>query len=351
MLILKLLIYSGGGAFSDYIPFAKVLPKFGIDAVCFRTNDFVAQSGPLKVVPLPTMLTLIKRFSPDLVIVDLPYYTPKMAKLTGRKVIYHMVGNIWTEFSLYKIEPRYVFSRMYNHYLSVIFNEGIRQTDLILANSKWLLGIVKEKMPGHPASLLYTGIDANNWVPHRKSTDDLKHPAVVGTIDFNIRQKVLGLLKFTRVIRKMPDVSFYFAGDGPYFNLVKQVCPPNMNLMGQISRSEVVKLLDGADVFVHPSGLDVLPRSVKEASLMEKPIVASNVGGIPEIVQDNQTGYLCDIDDVDQWVEKIRYMLDNFDLARRLGKNAREFILKNFDWMKIAQNFLKVFKYFEVSNS
>jgi glycosyltransferase involved in cell wall biosynthesis len=93
---------------------------------------------------------------------------------------------------------------------------------------------------------------------------------------------------------------------------------------------------------VHPSGLDVLPRSVKEASLMEKPIIASNVGGIPEIVKNNQTGYVCGIDDVDQWIGKIRFLLDNPDVARRFGKNARESVIETFGWRKIAERFIKI---------
>jgi len=92
---------------------------------------------------------------------------------------------------------------------------------------------------------------------------------------------------------------------------------------------------------VHPSGLDALPRSVKEASLMEKPIIASNVGGIPEMVRDNQTGYLCNVDDVDQWIERIRFLLDNPDVGRKFGKNAREFVASTFSWRRIAEDFLK----------
>jgi glycosyltransferase involved in cell wall biosynthesis len=346
---LKLLIYGGGSAFSDYVQFAKALPKFGLDTICLRANDFMSEAGPLKVVPRPRLLTLVKQYDPDLVIVDLPYYTPQMAKLTGRTVMYHMLGNIWTEFALYKVEPRLVFARMYNYYLGAIFNQGIKKTDIILANSMWLLKIIKEKMPEHPANLLYTGIDASNWVPHQKDRRELKHPAVVGTIDFTVRQKVSGLLKFTRVIKKLPDVNFYFAGNGPYFNLLKEICPPNLNLMGQISLPEVAQLLDSGDVFAHPSGLDVLPRSVKEASLMEKPIVASKVGGIPELVRDNETGYVCDIDDVNQWIEKISYLLDNPEIGIKFGKKAREFMLEKFGWEKIAENFVKDIEAFACS--
>ena len=305
---------------------------------------FLFQSAPLSAVPVPSLLDLIKRFTPDLVFIDLPYYIPKMAKLTGRKVIYHMPGDIWSEFRQYNALSRSIYRRMYNHYLNAILNKGIQDCDLVLANSKWLLNIVKQKIPKPPADVLYTGIDANKWVPYQKDPLCLKSPAVVGTFDFAIYQKVLGFLKFIRVIRKMPDVNFYFAGSGPLFNLVKQSCPPNLFLLGRVSKPQVKKLLISADIFVHPSGLDVLPRSVKEASLMEKPIVASKVGGIPEIVKNNQTGYLCEIDDVEQWIEKIRFLLDNPDVATMLGKNARKFVIETFGWKKIAEGFIETLK-------
>ena len=79
---------------------------------------------------------------------------------------------------------------------------------------------------------------------------------------------------------------------------------------------------------------------------MEKPIIASNVGGIPEIVKNNQTGYLCEIDYVDQWIGKIRFLLDNPDVARMFGKNARKFVMETFDWKKITEGFLKTLKSF-----
>jgi glycosyltransferase involved in cell wall biosynthesis len=138
----------------------------------------------------------------------------------------------------------------------------------------------------------------------------------------------------------MPDVNFYFAGDGPYLNLIKNRCPQNMFLLGRLSKSEVKMLLESCDLFVHPSGLDALPRSVMEASLLQKPIVASNVGGIPEIVKNNQTGFLCQIENTEQWIKKIRYLLDNQEVALDFGRNARKFVEKTFDWKRIAEDFL-----------
>jgi hypothetical protein len=203
------------------------LAEFGIEATCLRERVYLSESLPLHIVPSPTLIGLIKRFAPDLVIVDLPYYTPELVKLTGRKVFYHMLGDAWSELFFDKKHSRSIFLRLHAHYLSAILNKSIQDTDLVLANSKWLLDIIVEKIPTHPANLLYTGIDTNEWLPQHGIPLHLKHPAVVGVFDFNIYQKVSGLLKFTRVIRKMPDVNFYFAGNGPYFNLVRQNCPPN----------------------------------------------------------------------------------------------------------------------------
>ena len=343
---MKLLIYSATNTVSDYDPFATELAKFKIETTCLPSRLFLFQSAPLRAVPVPSLLDIIKRLNPDLLFIDLPYYTPEMAKLTGRKVIYHVPGDIWSEFKQYNALSRSIFRRMYNHYLKTILNKGIQDCDLVLANSKWLLNIVKQKIPKHPADVLYTGIDSNKWIPYPKDPLYLKSPAVVGTSNFGIYQKVLGFLKFIKVIRKMPDVNFYFAGSGSFFNLIKQNCPPNLFLLGRVSKPQIKKLLKSADIFVHPSGLDVLPRSVKEASLMEKPIVASNVGGIPEIVKNNQTGYLCEIDNVEQWIEKIRFLLDNTDVATIMGKNARQFVIETFGWKKITEGFIETLKSF-----
>jgi glycosyltransferase involved in cell wall biosynthesis len=340
---MRLLIVSGKGRMADYFDFVKALNYFGVEAICVQDlkHCFLSESKPLHIVPFPKLLKLIKRFNPDIVMTDSPYYIPHMAKLVNRCVLFHMRGEIWSESQLDIVMYPSIFARMYTNYLDTIKTPSIKKADLILPNSKWLQKQVKQHLPNHPTQVLYVGINAEKWVPNPNTTFNVKHPAVVGVFPFIIYAKVSGLLKFTRVIRKMPDVNFYFAGNGPYLNLIKRNCPPNMFLMGRVSRPEVKKLLESCDLFVHPSGLDALPRNVKEASLMEKPIIASNVGGIPEIVKNNQTGYLCNINDVDQWIERIRFLLDNPDVGRKFGKNAREFVANTFSWRRIAEDFLK----------
>lgn len=338
---MRLLIVSTKQRLASYSEFVEALHSFGVEGLLVHNlkHCFLSERRPLHTIPIPKLLKLIKRFNPDFVMTDYFFYVPRMVKLVNRRVLFHMRGGVWSESDWDKAMHPSLLMRMYNHYLAKLSTRDIEKVDLVLPNSKWLQERVKQHLPNHPTQVLYVGIDVEKWVPSHNTRLNLKHPAVVGLFKFNIYRKVVGLLKFIRVIRKMPDVNFYFAGRGPYINLVKQNCPSNMSLLGWLSRFEVQELLESGDIFILPSGVDAFPRSLKEASLMEKPIIASNVGGIPEIVKDNETGYLCNIDDADQWIRKIRFLLDNPNVARKFGKNAREFVVNTFNWRKIAESF------------
>ena len=339
---MRILIVSTKQRLADYMEFVEALNSLGEEAVCVHCPEhcFPGESNPLHIVPVLKLLKLVKRYNPNFVITDSLKYMTYMAKLVDRRLFFYLRGDIWSESYWDRAMHPALFERMYTHLIDTIGAPSIGKADLILANSKWLQEQVKQHMPNYPTQVLYVGINAEKWVPNPNTTVNVKHPVLAGIFPFTVYEKVIGLVKFTRVIRKMPEINFYFAGNGPYLNLIKRNCPSNMFLLGRLSRSEVKKLLESCAIFVHPSGSDALPRSVKEASLMEKPIIASNVGGIPEIVKNNQTGYLCNINNVDQWIGRIRFLLDNPDVARRLGKNAREFVIETFNWRKIAESFL-----------
>jgi glycosyltransferase involved in cell wall biosynthesis len=349
---MKFLIISNNQRLVGYLEFVDALSSLGVEAACVSESEycFFGESRPLHLIPSPRIFRLIKQFRPDYVMTDYPYYIPHMVKLVGQRVFLHMRGDAWNETYSERVTHPSVVARIYGYYWTEVVILNIKKTDLILPNSKWLEEQVKKHMPNHPTQVLYVGIDPKKWDPSQNARAnkrlELKHPAAVGIFAFGNYEKVSGLLKFLRVVKRMPEVNFYFAGEGAYLALVKAHCPSNISLIGKVAENEVQSLLESGDLFIHPSGLDALPRSVKEASLMEKPIIASDVGGIPEIVKDNYTGYLCKINDSKQWIEKIRYLLDNPSVARRFGRNAREFVIGTFDWRKIALDFVSSLKSF-----
>lgn len=355
-----LIIASTNERLSGYRDFAKSLDALKIETLCVHNLEYCTLSGfyPLQKItmpnflkrvsnrsPSPKFLKLIKEFNPNFIFTNFPDYKNFLKSLFTRPLLLHLRGDKLEEYSWNRALYPSLISRIYTHYHYTKINSDIKRANLILPNSKWLQKKVKEYIPNHPSHVLYNGINPEKWILNDNiKLLSLKHPAVIGVFPFNVYPKVLGFLKFLRVIKKMHDVNFYFAGSGPFFNLINRNRPSNMFLLGRITKLEVKRLLASGDIFVHPSGLDVLPRSVKEASLMEKPIIASNIGGIPEIVEDNKTGYLLDINDIDQWIEKIRFLLDNSSIAKIFGKNARKFVLDKFNWEKIAKNFNETIK-------
>ena len=77
---------------------------------------------------------------------------------------------------------------------------------------------------------------------------------------------------------------------------------------------------------------------------MDNPVLATNVGGIPEMMIDNETGFLIREGEPKQWIEKIDFLINNKEEGIEMGKKGREFVSHIFDWDIIAQKFLESIK-------
>ncbi len=342
---MKILIASAKGKLQYSMEFAQALERLGVEARCVCDRDYYALSEfkILKYLPFPKLLKLIKQFNPDITFTDVPFYTAHMAKLQTRPLVVFLRGDMWTEMVWNRGRCPSLPHRVLLEWKHLVQSYGIKKADLVLAICGWLEKRIKNHLAGYPTGVLHKGMKPQVWDPqYDGKLFDLEHPAIVGVFDLEIYPKVAGLLKFVECAKKMPTVSFYFAGSGPYMNLARQNISSNIVLLGRIEKSEVRRFLASGDIFVHPSGWDALPTTVMEACLMEKPVIASNVGGIPEIVMDNETGYLCDVTDTSQWIRRIQFLLDNPKAAESLGKKARQHVMRKFDWNRIAIDFMRM---------
>jgi len=84
------------------------------------------------------------------------------------------------------------------------------------------------------------------------------------------------------------------------------------------------------------------PLTLQEAQLMKKPVVATNVGGIPEIMKDNETGFLVKKGNSEELIEKLSLLINDKEKRKIMGENGRKFIEENFSWNTIAKEFLKI---------
>ena len=79
---------------------------------------------------------------------------------------------------------------------------------------------------------------------------------------------------------------------------------------------------------------------------MEKPVIATNVGGIPELMNNEKTGFLVEKGNVKQLEEKIEMLLNDNQKSKTMGIEGRKFIQQNFEWDIIVKKFLESSKEF-----
>jgi glycosyltransferase involved in cell wall biosynthesis len=87
-----------------------------------------------------------------------------------------------------------------------------------------------------------------------------------------------------------------------------------------------------ATLVVVPSRVEGFGLVALEAAMMGRPVVATNVGGLPEVVQHEATGLIVDADDMGAFVRAIERLLDDPSAAREMGARARERALGRFAW-------------------
>ncbi|UCE40732.1 MAG: glycosyltransferase family 4 protein [Candidatus Aminicenantes bacterium] len=164
--------------------------------------------------------------------------------------------------------------------------------------------------------------------------------------DPNFRVLFIGRLAFVKgvdrlieIISKTTDkeISFYIIGEGPYLNelneLQKRESTNNLHMLGFMSNQDIYSYIKDADLGIMPSRSEGLGKVALEFMLMETPIVASDVGGIPEIIEDGINGLLANPEDIEGFVDKMELLKNDKDLYSRLvkGTGATKKKILNFE--------------------
>lgn len=146
-------------------------------------------------------------------------------------------------------------------------------------------------------------------------------------------------LIFTLPQTKVKNIIFVLIGTGPLDNNLKQKVKNSKvedKIMFPGAIPESWRYLKAFDVFVFPSKKEGLPYAILEAMQAGVPIVASDVGGIPEIIEDNVNGFLIKSNDHEALAEKILQILENPALAQKFSAASRQ-KLKEFSLQKMIE--------------
>ena len=117
-----------------------------------------------------------------------------------------------------------------------------------------------------------------------------------------------------------------------------------ITILDRVHPSEIISEMQMASIFVLPSHMDNSPNSLAEAMLIGMPCIASNVGGIPSMLQDGEDGLLYPHDDINSLADKLELMLDDPDYAVTLGSHARKKAVERHNPEKIANNTVAMYQ-------
>ncbi len=98
------------------------------------------------------------------------------------------------------------------------------------------------------------------------------------------------------------------------------------HLCGKIENSELRAKLHEYDIYFCPSYMEMSPVNILEAQAAGLPVLASNVGGIPDIIHDNETGFLYNVDDVDDAVRQLTKLIEDSEIRSQLGTMGRKYV-------------------------
>ena len=165
----------------------------------------------------------------------------------------------------------------------------------------------------------------------------------VGPLDQSYRWKGVDVLvsAFKRLRRRFPEATLTLVGDGDRraeFERLAQTMPGALRVHGRLSDEKLVAEYDRAAVAVLPSTsqAESFGMVLAEANSCVRPVVASQIGGIPDFVRDGDNGLLARPGDAADLAEKLSAVLSDPDLARRMGRNGRERVLRGHDWAALA---------------
>ena len=290
---------------------------------------------------------IIDEFKPNLILTErVSHFSSLITKMNIPLIIF-LRGNYWHEIELGK--QTLDKSKIKKFELSAkekIAHKCFSESAMILPICKHLEKITKEKYPENKIQVFYQGINKEDWFPE-KGDRELKHPAIGFIQNANVWDKCKELLILPKILDALPKVNFYLGGDGPF---MKKILPSlekydNFHWLGSLEYpNKVREFLTEIDVYGLLSGMDMSPHTILEASIMKKPVLATNVGGIPESIQNGKTGYLIEEGNYDEWIKRINELIQDKEKINQMGINGHDFVIKNFLWEQIANEFLEIIK-------
>lgn len=217
----------------------------------------------------------------------------------------------------------------------------VRMADVVTAVSDHTAQTAATEFGIEP-TVVYNGIDVQYYRPDREAPACLGDLAPSGPVFLFVgklepRKRPLDVVELAR---RLPESTFLIRGSGSLERRVRAAADERSNLvlLDRLPKLELARLYANVDGLVFPSTKEGCPTVVLEALASGTPVVGYEATSMPELVQDDDHGYLCPVGDLDALEQAVRSLTDR-SLARELGERGRQYVCDEHSFDTVARQY------------
>ena len=308
------------------------LEKGGASVVCFNRRHF-----PSMLISTRRVAQFLKEWGADLIHCHLPL-AGVIGRLAARSA---SIPVVYTEHNV--MERYHPWTRRLNLMTW-------KMQDQVVAVSREVGDSIRSHAgTSVPVLVVQNGVPVDSFVPSMEQRASIRRELaipeespVVGMVAvFRPQKDLKRWLESARLIRNaFPSAHFLMVGDGP---LMKEVRATAEDLrLADVThfvglQPEIRPYLSAMDAYMSSSLFEGLPLSLLEAMAMKLPVVATSVGGVPEVIVDGRTGYIVPPGSPEMLAEKICLLLSNEQMRHDFGLAGRSVIEERFSMNRMVQ--------------
>ncbi|MCD6163371.1 MAG: glycosyltransferase [candidate division Zixibacteria bacterium] len=287
----------------------------------------------LAILKLPQVKKLIRYFKPDILHAHYASSCGIVAALTG---FHPYVLSVWGD-DILEFPQKSLIHRW-------LVKKAINKADYATATSNMLANATKDLINDNKnIKVIPFGVDISHYKFTVKSPDNITH---IGTVRNLLPKYGLAYLikAFASLIKKYDNLKLTIVGDGYLRSslelLVNELGINNHVIFtGFVAHEKVVGYLKTFDIFIMPSigEGETFGVAAVEAMAIGLPVVASKIGGLPEVIDDGQTGILVKPGDVEDLKKALEYYIINTDVRIKHGRAGRKKVEEKYNWQDNAE--------------
>ena len=307
-------------------------------AIMMRSLGRSLLSPALAPLSFLRLLGILIKIKPDVVnlhyVGDTALYVLLACKILNMKLMVNLHGS-----DIDRFHNRFFFPRL-------LTKQTLCRANLVVANSLDILtkATVIEPSIKSKSRVIGNGIDLSDFEKGAKYNHHKEYILNVANFVENKGQDVL-IAAFARIHKLYPDIDLIMVGEDNNKNSCIELSQKLgirevINFMGRIDKEKIPSIMAGASLFVLSSRKEAFGIVILEAMASQKPIVATSVGGVPDIIKSGMNGILVAPDDPEQLAEGILTLLNNKSFADTLAKKAFEDVVNKYMWSKVVSEYI-----------